>query len=126
MSPDEVLQFVLNRLEGCGIDYMLTGSFAGNLHGVPRTTYDADIVIEVDSDSLNEFVRNLGSAFYVSSDAARDVVSTRGMFNVIHLQTGFKVDFIVRKSRPFSKKEFSRRQKGTFCETANGFNSKCV
>ena len=33
------------------------------------------------------------------------------MFNVIHLETGFKVDFIIRKSRPFSKEEFSRREK---------------
>lgn len=28
-------------------------------------------------------------------------------FNVIHLETGFKVDFIVRKTRLFSKEEFS-------------------
>jgi len=32
------------------------------------------------------------------------------MFNVVHLETGFKVDLIVRKSRPFSRMEFSRRQ----------------
>lgn len=45
MNPDEALQLVLNKLEGCGIAYMLTGSFASNMHGVPRTTYDADIVV---------------------------------------------------------------------------------
>lgn len=114
MSPDEALQLVLNKLEGCGIDYMLTGSFASNMHGVPRTTYDADIVIEVGQRGVDEFVRSLGAEFYVSREAAREAVSRRSMFNVIHLETGFKVDFIVRKARPFSQQEFSRRKKGVF------------
>jgi hypothetical protein len=32
------------------------------------------------------------------------------MFNVIDLASGWKVDFIIRKSRPFSVEEFRRRQ----------------
>ncbi|MFO7737279.1 MAG: hypothetical protein R6V46_02290 [Desulfatiglandaceae bacterium] len=121
MSPDEALQFVLNKLEENGIEYMLTGSFASNMHGVPRTTYDADIVIEVEPGALEELVRSLGDGFYVSAEAAREAVSRRSMFNVIHLETGFKVDFIVRKIRPFSKKEFSRREKGAFLGESRWF-----
>ncbi|MGD2127051.1 MAG: hypothetical protein PVG99_13280, partial [Desulfobacteraceae bacterium] len=82
MSPDEALQLVLSKLEGCGIHYMLTGSFASNLHGVPRTTYDADIVIEADMETLGRFLQGLGNEFYVSQEAAREAVSSRGMFNV--------------------------------------------
>jgi hypothetical protein len=114
MSADEALQLVLNKLGDCGIDYMLTGSFASNMHGVPRTTYDADIVIEVEPVSLEKFVQSLGDEFYVSREAAREAVSSRGMFNAIHLLTGFKIDFIIRRKRPFSKEEFSRRERGVF------------
>ena len=103
MSPDEALQLVLTKLESCGIAYMLTGSFASNMHGVPRTTYDADIVIEVDPGSLDEFVQTLGTEFYVSQEGTREALSSRSMFNVIHLETGFKVNFIIRKTRPFSQ-----------------------
>lgn len=42
MSPEEALQLVLDKLECSEIEYMLTGSFASNMHGVPRATYDAD------------------------------------------------------------------------------------
>ncbi len=112
MSPEEALQLVLDKLECSEIEYMLTGSFASNMHGVPRATYDADIVIEVEPDALDELVRRLGGDFYVSTEAAKEAVSSRSMFNVIHLESGFKVDFIVRKARPFSKEEFSRREKG--------------
>jgi len=73
-------------LEENGIDYMLTGSFARNMHGVPRTTYDVDIVIEVEPVALEELVRSLGDGFYVSAEAAREAVSRRSMFNVIHSQ----------------------------------------
>lgn len=114
MSPEEALQLVLDKLEDCEIDYMLTGSFASNMHGVPRTTYDADIVIEIEPSALDGLVRSLGKDFYASREAAREAVSGGGMFNVIHLESGFKVDFIIRKSRPFSKEEFSRREKGMF------------
>jgi hypothetical protein len=112
MSPEQALLLVLDKLEGCGIDYMLTGSFASNMHGVPRTTYDADIVIELEPGALDELIRSLGNEFYASREAAREAVSSGGMFNVIHLESGFKVDFIIRRPRPFGKEEFSRREKG--------------
>ena len=69
--------------------YMLRGSFARNLHGVPRITYDADIVVEADLVSLDEFVQSLGKDFYVSHETAREALASRSMFNVIQLETGF-------------------------------------
>jgi len=47
-------------------------------------------VIRVESGFLEGFVRSLGDEFYVSGEAAREAVSSRSMFNVIHLETGFK------------------------------------
>ena len=35
-------------------------------------------------------------------------------FNVIDLATGWKIDFIIRKSRPFSETEFERRSEVHF------------
>jgi hypothetical protein len=123
VSPEEALQLVLDKLEGCGIDYMITGSFASSMHGVPRTTYDADIVIEIGAGSLDEFIRRLGNEFYASREAAREAVSSRSMFNVIHLESGFKIDFITRKARAFSKEEFSRREKGAFLGGSRWFTT---
>ena len=89
---------------------MITGSLAGNLHGIPRATQDADVVIEPSRSQIEQFLANLGQDFYANLESAREAVSSRGMFNVIHLGTGFKIDLIVRKSRPFSHEEFSRRR----------------
>jgi hypothetical protein len=54
--------------------------------------------------------------YYVDPDAARDALRRRSMFNVIDLGSGWKVDFIVRKSRAFSRDEFARRMKLTLLD----------
>ncbi len=110
MTFEEALKLLLSKLDECGIPYMITGSFASNIHGLPRATQDADVVIEVEPEPLERFLKSLGPAFYRSVEAAMDALAREQMFNVVHLETGFKVDLIVRKSRPFSRIEFSRRQ----------------
>src|SRR5262249_14762742 len=73
----------------------------------------ADLVIEADEPTALLVVRSLETEFYVSEDAAREAVRLRRMFNVIHLDTGFKIDLIIKKSRPFSAEELRRREPGT-------------
>ena len=52
MNEQAVLESVLMRLERSGIQYMVTGSIAGNFYGPPRSTQDADVVIEASEQSL--------------------------------------------------------------------------
>jgi hypothetical protein len=68
------------------------------------------VIIDVEQTALERLLERLGLAFYLNSEAAMDAILEQRMFNVIHLETGFKVDLIIRKSRPFSKTEFARRQ----------------
>lgn len=90
---------------------MLTGSFASAHHGAPRSTMDIDLVIAATTDQLRAFVKSLpASAYYVELDAALAAHERESMFNVIDLATGWKVDLIFRKSRPFSQEEFTRRK----------------
>lgn len=114
MSSEEALQLVLVKLDELGIPYMITGSFASNMQGVPRATQDADVIIDPSRKSLQKFIAGLGPDFYASLEAAEDALKRKGVFNVIHFETGFKIDLIIRKSRAFSKEEFSRRQPAIF------------
>jgi hypothetical protein len=113
MTYEEALVLVLRGLKESAIQFMITGPFASNVHGIPRATQDADIVIEADPTSLRRFLSGLGQGFYVSTDAAMEALQREGMFNVLHLDTGFKVDLIIRKSRPFSRTEFARRERAS-------------
>ena len=121
MTPEEALELVLSRLDQFNIPYMITGSFASNIHSVPRATFDADVVIEVAPKSLKKFLDSLAGEFYVSPEAAEEALKTRRMFNIIHLETGFKVDLIIKKDRAFSQNEFSRREKVTYMDQERWF-----
>ena len=89
---------------------MLTGSLAAAYYAVPRATQDIDVVVEVLMAELPGITNLLSSSgYYVSLAAAEEAVAKEGQFNAIDPETGWKVDFIIRKDRPFSISEFGRR-----------------
>jgi hypothetical protein len=110
-SAEGVLHRILRALAAADVPYMLTGSLASAIHGAPRTTQDIDIVIAPTLGSLERLLRQFPpDGYYVSRDAALAAYGTEGMFNVIDMASGWKIDFIIRKSRPFSVAEFERRR----------------
>ncbi|MDP3936538.1 MAG: hypothetical protein Q8R92_00185 [Deltaproteobacteria bacterium] len=110
MTAQDIFRRIVDALDRAGIPYMLTGSFASSYHGVPRATQDIDIVIAPSPDQLRSFTCSLPEAeYYVDLNAALEALARESQFNVVDLTTGWKVDLIMRKSRPFSRLEFDRR-----------------
>jgi hypothetical protein len=111
MSLPEVFGRITAALDQAGIPYMLTGSFASAHYGVPRSTQDIDLVIEPTAAQLRNFVQSLSSdEYYADLDTALEAQRHESLFNIIDLRTGWKIDLIFRRSRPFSQHEFGRRQ----------------
>lgn len=112
MIPEQEALFeVVRALERLGIPHMVTGSVASSFHGRPRSTHDADIVIDPGPVELDALVRCLGDAgFYVDGARARDALRRRSQFNAIETRSAFKIDLIIRRDRPFSREELARRQ----------------
>lgn len=109
---------IVEALDASGIPHMVAGSFASTYHGEPRATHDIDLVIDPSREQIQRFVRGLDPAqYYVSAEAAQEAWTRRGQFNVVDLASGWKVDLIVRKDRPFSREEFSRREPASMLET---------
>jgi hypothetical protein len=106
----EVLGIVSDRLSSTGLPYMLTGSFALAYYATPRMTRDLDIVVALNALDVDTLVTAFSSDFYIDADMARAAVLSERMFNLMHLQTGLKIDFIVRKSSEFRQVEFERRR----------------
>jgi len=110
----QFLRHLVGLLDAAGIPNMVAGSWASATFGEPRTTQGIDIVIEPSAAALDVFLLSLPpSEFYVDPDTARDAMRQRGMFNVIHLVTGWKADLVLRKHRPFSIEELRRRRPAT-------------
>jgi hypothetical protein len=114
-SPDmttelDVLGVVSDRLSASHVPFMLTGSFALAYYATPRMTRDLDSVVALNERDVETLVAAFASDFYIDADAARTAILSERMFNLMHLESGVKVDLIVRKSAEFRQVEFARRQ----------------
>ena len=110
MSLAEFLGRLTGALDAADVPYMVCGSVASFFHGVPRTTQDLDLVVELRVSDLPRLLEHFPDTdFYVSEHAARDAARFRRQFNIIDLNTAWKADLIVKKPRAFSKMEFERR-----------------
>lgn len=106
------LRPVVDALERMGVPYMVAGSVASSMHGVPRTTLDADLVARIEERHARPLVEALGAAYYSDEEMIRDAVRHGSSFNLIHHGSMVKVDVFVAKSRPYDVGALARRRRG--------------
>jgi hypothetical protein len=106
----DVLKLVSERLTTAEIPFMLTGSFALAYYATPRMTRDLDLVVHLSEGDVPTIIEAFSDEFYVDPEDARAAVVSQRMFNLMHLQSAIKVDFIVRKESEYRKVEFERRR----------------
>ena len=113
-DTEDVLRRFVDALEGAGVPYMLTGSFASGYYGNGRGTQDVDFVIMPTREQLRVLVASFPHPeFYVDLDAAMEALRDRGQFNVIDRGNAYKADFIIQKANAFNEAEFNRRVRAT-------------
>jgi hypothetical protein len=118
-EPVAVTILVVNALEGLGVRYAIGGSLASAVHGVVRATMHADSVADLRSEHVEPLAQTLGDAFYADQQMMRDAIHRHASFNLIHLETMFKVDVFVARPRPFDRAQLSRRQLHVLSEESN-------
>ena len=108
-EPLDVTLKVVNVFNRLGIDYLIGGSLASAVYGTARSTLDSDLVTNLSSDHIPALVQALQDEFYIDGEMVQDAIEQSTSFNLIHLETMFKVDVFILKGRPFDKVEFDRR-----------------
>jgi hypothetical protein len=112
--PIRILHDFTERIEKLKIPYMLSGSTAMIFYSVYRFTADIDIVMELRANDAGRIIGALEPDYYVPHDAVMRAISANRMFNVIHMQTAYKVDCIIKKTSDFQKTAFERRARVNF------------
>ncbi len=106
----ELLQRVCRSLDENNFPYMISGSIAMNIYAIPRMTRDIDIVVELSLKRMHEFT-DLFPNSYFNEVIIEEEIKRQGLFNIIDHNTGFKLDFIIRKDTEYFKLAFKRRQR---------------
>lgn len=108
-KPLRVTAVVGALLDQLGVPWLVGGSLASSIHGVPRATQDVDLVADLRLPHLAPFVAAMESDFYCAEVAVRDAIRRRASFNVIHYATAMKVDIFMLKGDALSRAEMDRR-----------------
>jgi hypothetical protein len=109
MDPFQIAGEVIEFFEKESIEYLVGGSIASTIHGEPRFTQDVDLVVQLRNEHIPMLQESLGSRFYMSEVALEEAIQRRTCANLIHNATGFKVDLMIFKGRPFDVERFRRK-----------------
>jgi hypothetical protein len=109
MEPSELLRRFVAVMERLKIRYLVTGSMATMAYGEPRFTNDIDIVVALPLDLVDAFCESFPEPeFYCYREAVVQAVQERFQFNIIHLESGLKIDVIIPDDSEFNRSRLSR------------------
>ncbi len=98
------------KLDQLDVQWALGGSVAASLIGEPRSTNDVDLALRLAADEVASFCDALGSAYYAPLDALADAAERHDSFNIIHLESGFKVDLFFLGNSTLDRWQIERRE----------------
>jgi hypothetical protein len=107
-EPLLVVARLARAFDDLSIRYVVGGSFASSLYGVPRATQDVDLVADIGLPQVDALTSALAGEFYIDAGMIRDAIQRRASFNVIHLATMFKADIFIARDDAWSREEMSR------------------
>ncbi|MEW6506932.1 MAG: hypothetical protein AB1432_04200 [Bacteroidota bacterium] len=107
MQNLNLFSIYLDKLEDLQIDYFITGSVASIVYGHPRLTHDIDLVVLLYPEKISELILafNINQFYCPTEDIIKEEINreSKGHFNIIHHETGFKADFYLIGNDPFQK-----------------------
>lgn len=109
ITIDDVTLRVIDALNASGVDYMLVGSFSTNAYGIPRSTKDADFVLQLQGDFAPVFYEKLGNDFEMDPQLRLETNTGTYKQEMRFAGTPFTVEFFRLSNDPFDQERFGRR-----------------
>ncbi len=114
LLPIRILHDFAARIEKLDLAYMLTGSMAMMAYSVYRFTADVDVVLELREADAKRIIETFEPDYYVPHNSVSRAILSKRMFNLIHQETAFKIDCVMRKATDFQQSAFENRRKIDF------------
>ncbi len=90
---------------------MLVGSLSTNLYGIPRSTEDADFVIQVGPQTLSQLANRLGAQFRLNPQGSFETVTMTLRHILTPVGIPFKIELFHLSDEPHDQERFRRRQR---------------
>ena len=111
MTSDDAVVAVIDAMETLRIPYMLVGSLSVNVYAVPRSTQDADFVVEADVVDWDRFRQQLGDEFRWEPQLSFEAITATQRRVVEFAKTAFTFEFFSLSEDPHDRRRFERRSR---------------
>ena len=118
MNSDEATAAVIDALDALQIPYMLVGSYSTNLYGIPRSTQDADIVVQLRPGDLTELAQRLGPPFRLDPQMAFEAATATNRYVLRLDDNPFTIELFLLSDDPHDQERFARRRRRTNSRSA--------
>lgn len=109
MGPRDLLLIVTEVLGDSDPNYFVTGSMGAMVYGEYRSTLDVDIVADLRAGQIADLFEKFKEPdFYLSREAVREAMEHCTQFNLIHVPSGLKIDFMIPDESPHNASRFAR------------------
>ena len=106
---NDVTLRVIDALNASGVNYMLVGSFSTNVYGIPRSTKDADFVLQHKGDFAPVFYQSLGKGFEIEPQLKFETNTGTLKQEIRFSGTPFTVELFRLSEDRFDQTRFQRR-----------------
>jgi hypothetical protein len=111
VNSDEATVAVIDALDALYIPYMLVGSFSTNFYGIPRSTQDADIVVQLQPGDVLTLAKHLGPPFRLDPQMTFETVTATNRY-ILHLdENPFSIELFLLSDDPHDRERFARRRR---------------
>jgi hypothetical protein len=112
MNAVEALTRVADALDRLAVPYMVVGSFSSNVYGNPRSTKDADFVVELGDQPISTLVAEIGADFAFDPQMSFETVTGTMRYRLQHRDTAFVIELFLLSDDPHDRARFARRIAG--------------
>jgi hypothetical protein len=109
MTAAECVTAFVDALNRAGIPFMVVGSFSSNVYGIPRSTKDADFVLEAEADAIGLLAREIDRHFTLDPQASFETVTGTTCYRFTHRDSAFVIEVFLLSADPHDIARFSRR-----------------
>ena len=114
---------IFRELNTKRIRYVLVGGLAVNLHGIPRMTYDIDLLLDLEDRNVEQFIQLIASwgfkpkipvaiADFADAEKRRDWIENKNMkaFNLVNEAWAIRgIDILIQAPVDFAKADEGKK-----------------
>ena len=125
LEQADLVKKIVAVFEELDIPYMIVGSFVSGVYGEPRFTQDIDVVALPKYGDVQRICAEFPAEdFYVSPEAVARAIQTNTQFNIIHPNSGNKIDVMLPPDSLWGDTQLRRRQRVWLLPDCQGYAAR--